>query len=74
LPALPSAWPDGHIKGLKARGDIVADIFWSEGVLEKAILYAPKGANKEIVYKNESVIIHIKAGDTYVFIPEKKRS
>jgi alpha-L-fucosidase 2 len=31
LPALPAAWPDGHISGLKARGGAEASIEWRGG-------------------------------------------
>ena len=38
LPALPSAWPSGSVKGICARGGIVADFSWREGRVVKAVL------------------------------------
>ncbi|MCQ2364158.1 MAG: glycoside hydrolase N-terminal domain-containing protein [Akkermansia sp.] len=33
LPALPEAWKDGHIRGIRARGNITIDMEWSNGLV-----------------------------------------
>lgn len=48
LPALPSAWKDGSIKGLVARGGYVIDISWRDGRLTQAVVHARHGGTCRI--------------------------
>jgi len=40
LPALPRAWPEGHVHGLRARGGVEVDIDWSHSLATAATLRA----------------------------------
>ncbi|MNE33437.1 hypothetical protein D3C80_1271070 [compost metagenome] len=51
LPALPAAWPSGHIKGIKARGGFIVELAWEEGRLTSARLQSTHGAMCSVRYK-----------------------
>jgi alpha-L-fucosidase 2 len=43
FPALPKAWPKGHVTGLRARGGFEIDIFWSDEGLDRAVIHSLVG-------------------------------
>ncbi len=53
LPALPNAWQNGTVKGLKAIGGYEVDIQWQNGKLVKATIKSSIGGNCRIRVPNE---------------------
>ncbi|MHC4623065.1 MAG: alpha-L-rhamnosidase-related protein [Planctomycetota bacterium] len=65
LPALPKAWANGHIRGLRARGGFEVDIDWSDGKLTKAVIRPLLGKSCKIRYAGKAVELETEAGKSY---------
>ena len=62
LPALPTAWPNGSIKGLRARGGFEVDIFWNNGALDYATIRSITGNDCDVRYREATVHLRFKGG------------
>ena len=68
LPALPKAWPDGHFKGLCARGGVAIDLEWKSGKPVAVTLKARIAGTHRIRHGNSVRTVTMKAGESLRFI------
>lgn len=65
LPALPSAWSEGRVTGLRARNGFEVDINWKEGKLTAAALRSKLGGTCRLAYGSRVVELETRAGGSY---------
>ncbi|MCP5538158.1 MAG: glycoside hydrolase family 95 protein [Akkermansiaceae bacterium] len=66
LPALPSAWPDGKVRGLRARGGFEVDIEWRGGKLVAATVRATRDGSFRIYANHQlSKLVTLKMGEVH---------
>jgi len=62
LPAVPTAWPEGSVKGLRARGGVEVDLAWKRGRLTSATFRSELGGTHHVSYQGGKVELKLKKG------------
>ncbi|MGE5611878.1 MAG: glycosyl hydrolase family 95 catalytic domain-containing protein [Bacillota bacterium] len=73
LPSLPTAWPDGKVTGLRARGGFEVDLQWKAGKLESVTIRSLTGALCKLRWGDKTVEFPTMAGQAYVLNGQLKR-
>jgi alpha-L-fucosidase 2 len=70
LPALPTAWSNGSVKGLRARGGFEIDITWSNGRLETVKVQSLNNNAVQIKYDSKNQYLTFEKGQV-ILLDEK---
>jgi alpha-L-fucosidase 2 len=62
LPALPSAWKTGSVRGLRARGGFTVDETWKDGRLVEAVIRPDRDSRVRVRYGAVVREFDVKAG------------
>ena len=66
LPALPEAWKNGEITGIKARGNYEVSLRWKNGKVNKATITCQKAGNLTINYNGKQQKLSFAKGETKI--------
>jgi len=69
LPALPSAWRSGEVRGLRARGNLELDLVWEGGKLKSGKVIALADKIVRLKYGERTVQLPLKAGQRLELSP-----
>lgn len=73
LPALPEAWREGSILGIRARGGGIFDLFWKEGRLtELTVRTERENYQAELSYRGLKTLVILDAGEEKTYCTNNK--
>ncbi len=64
LPAIPDAWKEGKVTGLRARGGYTVDLEWLDGKLLSATITADNKGKIKLSHKGKQITLKVKKGET----------
>ncbi|MCE5185638.1 MAG: glycoside hydrolase family 95 protein [Planctomycetaceae bacterium] len=66
LAALPSAWPAGSVKGMRARGGFEVDMAWQDGRLTQATIKSLAGQPCLVQYRGATLNLKLQKGESKI--------
>ena len=66
LPALPSAWENGSICGMRVKGNAQVSVFWEQGKLVKCMITAQSPLHTYVRYGDTKTEISLCAGESII--------
>lgn len=64
LPALPRAWADGRVRGLRVRGAAGVDLEWAQGQLRQARIASDRGGRYRFEHRGQVLELELAAGQS----------
>ena len=71
LPALPDAWSQGHVSGLRARGGFIVSINWNDGKITSAEIKSTIGGKLVVRTEDGEQEFETKPGELVVILKDK---
>ena len=72
LPALPDAWPDGRLRGFKARGGLEISLEWKDGLALQAMLHPSADGEQRLRLPEGQRIVSVRESGKSIAMREGK--